>query len=597
MKSQSKRLLVFDFGGGTCDVALFDLQPPQAGEALRVAPLTVSRYHRLGGGDIDREIVCNVLIPQLVEQNDLSEHELDYVTKSRYLIPALLGAAESIKIALCKEVTRLKKLGNYEQARSDLIQRTPNLYHCVLKNGIKYKLSAPTMSVQQFESVLEPFLDRDLKHARETDYSTTCSIFAPLDDALDRSNCEASDIDLCLMVGGSSLIPQMSDAVENYFSRAKLLVFKDSDQMQTSIAHGAAWQALSLALFGHGIVESITSDSVNIQSEGGPVELIGRGCRLPYPNDGHWEKNDSLVVPRACITGTIDLRVELVDSSGRNLRSAVWKLQPMLRKGQKLVLHYQMDSNHVLHLRLSLDNNSECIALQEFKLSIENPLTNVVNPNAKRERIAALEESIRTELDMSPTSRRDAVQEIAILSADLGLRERALALLSTLNQKHPSAEILNRMALICGEIKDYERQEKLYREAARLSRWWNGPLFNLALSFYRQGRHAEALTEIDRAIEGEENGPELVLKAMIMKSLGQSKRAINALLESALSSFRSPLSSLNDFELGWYRVAAGMLADTRRKREADAENRRRHKVEDAVAEGELPGVTGSMIRR
>ena len=44
--------LVFDFGGGTCDVALFTLQ---ASETAALAPrlLATSRYHRIGGGDID----------------------------------------------------------------------------------------------------------------------------------------------------------------------------------------------------------------------------------------------------------------------------------------------------------------------------------------------------------------------------------------------------------------------------------------------------------------------------------------------------------------------------------------------------------------
>jgi molecular chaperone DnaK len=52
-----KTLLVFDFGGGTCDVGLFRLHPHGGGQGLRAAPMAVSRYHRLGGGDIDAAIV------------------------------------------------------------------------------------------------------------------------------------------------------------------------------------------------------------------------------------------------------------------------------------------------------------------------------------------------------------------------------------------------------------------------------------------------------------------------------------------------------------------------------------------------------------
>jgi molecular chaperone DnaK (HSP70) len=57
---ETKHLLVFDFGGGTCDVAIFRVSTDLAGN-LMVASLSVSRYNRLGGGDIDLAILYDVL--------------------------------------------------------------------------------------------------------------------------------------------------------------------------------------------------------------------------------------------------------------------------------------------------------------------------------------------------------------------------------------------------------------------------------------------------------------------------------------------------------------------------------------------------------
>jgi molecular chaperone DnaK (HSP70) len=45
-----KNLVVFDFGGGTCDVAVFQVKLSRGQDPIQIAPLTVSRYHRLGGG-------------------------------------------------------------------------------------------------------------------------------------------------------------------------------------------------------------------------------------------------------------------------------------------------------------------------------------------------------------------------------------------------------------------------------------------------------------------------------------------------------------------------------------------------------------------
>lgn len=61
----NKNLLVFDFGGGTCDIALFKLAHTNADAPLQVASRSVSRFHRLGGGDIDLAILHRVLLPQL----------------------------------------------------------------------------------------------------------------------------------------------------------------------------------------------------------------------------------------------------------------------------------------------------------------------------------------------------------------------------------------------------------------------------------------------------------------------------------------------------------------------------------------------------
>ncbi|MGC9329266.1 MAG: Hsp70 family protein, partial [Candidatus Hinthialibacter sp.] len=73
-----KNLLVFDFGGGTCDVAVFRLQLDAIRKNISISPLAVSRYHRLGGGDIDRAILYEVLVPQIIEQNGLSSSDLTY---------------------------------------------------------------------------------------------------------------------------------------------------------------------------------------------------------------------------------------------------------------------------------------------------------------------------------------------------------------------------------------------------------------------------------------------------------------------------------------------------------------------------------------
>lgn len=590
--AEPQLLAVFDFGGGTCDVALFDLLPTEPGQAPRIAPLTVSRYHRLGGGDIDRAIVTEVLLPQLIEQNSLTAPELDFEAKDKFIIPALLGVAESLKIGLCREITRLKRFQRYtDETRASLVQKNPGSYTVPIPGHPELRLQSPRLSAIEFDALLAPFLDHDLLYARESDYGLTCTIFAPLQDALDRAGVGPEDIDLCLMVGGSTLIPQVSEALGGFFNNARSLSFQDADVNQTAVARGAAWQALALALYGRGVIQPVASDEISIQTSAGPVVLVRSGSPLPYPGNGDWAVNHRLVVPKSSLHETIPIRVELRDSRNAILFSRIWELDPPVNQGDPLLLRYRIDANQVLHLHLFATEGGG----PEIRWTLENPLTNVVNPNAKRDRIAGLEETMRTQA-LPAARQREIVEEIALLYADLGQRERALSLLARLLKGGPDGYILNRMGIICGEQKDFVRQERLYRESARVAAW-GIPLFNLALSQKRQGQLAEAMSTIDQAISRDPEPPYLVLKADIAHALKQFEQQ-DIVLHRAFEAYGPP-RTLSDWSLGWYLTAAQLAGDTQRQAEAETErNRRRRETGCSVDTGGiLPGTKTEIARQ
>lgn len=590
-----RRLAVFDFGGGTCDVALFELRKTASDRAAAfgVAPLSVSRYHRLGGGDIDRAIAVEVLIPQLIEQNALQPRELDYRAKSSYVIPALLGCAESLKVGLCREIARLKKFDRYAEMRSTLVQRNPGVYPCTLYDGSTLRLQSPTLSADQFDSVLEPFLDSDLLFHRETDYLLKCSVFAPLRDALERARLDPEDIDYCLLVGGSSLIPQVAETVDQFFTEGKILYFDDPERTQTAVAHGAAWQALSLAAHGHGLVRSVTGDSISIQTADGPVELIGNGAELPYPAHGVWAESNRLAVPEIDLTREAKLRVELRGSDERVLMRRIWEIPSETVRGEPLRLRYRMDVNQVLELRLSRRNEPD--PAEVFRSTVENPLTSVVNPNAKRDEVLDLEERMRTG-QVPRTGQRAVVERIAELESELGHHERALDLLGNLSRMGADVGILHHMGLVAGRMGDHEREEKFYRTACQMSSDWTGPLFNLALSQKEQGRLHQAMRTIDEAIARQQRAPNLILKASLIDKLDDQPEHRDALVERAFA-VSSPLGTLSDFELGWYVFGARLIGDSARAAAAEKERKRRRKGPESSPEGVLPETRHEIARR
>lgn len=583
-------LVVFDFGGGTCDVAVLAVSLGTLPAAFGVAPLAVSRYHRLGGGDIDAAIVYEVLIPELIRQNNLGAHELGFAEKKHVLEPALRGLAESLKIALCQEIARLQGFGRKRGgARDEPYARLAITHEIVLPpHGRTLRLANPTLTAAQLDAVLAPFLDQDLLYARDTEYRLTCSIFAPLQDALERAGLKREEIAACLLVGGSTLAPQVRDAVRAFFPRARVLTHADADGTQMAVARGAAWHALALAVAGRGIVQPCSHEAIALRTAGGLLELVPAGAALPYPGAGPGRK-EGLVVPVSSATAPVPLRVEVVAverGQERLVLSRSWKVPAPVAEGTQLFLEYRLDENQVLELALGLVADPTG---PRFEYEVENPLTHVVNPNATQLKIEELEEAIRT----GKVAKEDVPEtlcEIADLLTEIGHRERALEILKRVlrTRNRPDAGLLTRMGILAGELGDSERQEKYYREAASADPRWGGPLFNLALAQHRRRRWSEALVTIDQALARDISPPYLILKAQILAELGREPEAARELAE-ALSGV-GVVHDLDDWTLGWLLTGAKMARneDLAERLTSELQRRRRKGSVRTSPEGVLP---------
>lgn len=583
---QEKNLLVFDFGGGTCDVAIFQIRYKQGSDTLDISPKAVSRYHRLGGGDIDAAILYDVLLPQIMEQNRLNEFDLTFEDKKRRVEPSFIGIAEGLKIGLCKEIKRLKEFGVYEgKNKSEVTKTFPGSYICQLEDGRQLKLNSPTLTAEQFSAAIEQFLDKDLVYARETEYRLTCSMYAPLQDAIERAGLDEDAIDYCLLVGGSCLIPQVIESLTHHFNNALILQYSDSDALQTSVARGAAYHALSLARIGKGLIQPVCNDTVSIRTRDGLIDLIPKGVSLPYPETSEYMARYDLSVPETVLIGNLNLRLEIVAREDERLLLRESCLLPgPLNEGDKLCLEYRYDENQLLTLRVSLDDKANSPV---YSFEFESPLTNVVNPQVMKLKIDDLEEKLRT--GKIPKDQQNyKMIELAENYSELRQHEKSLEYLRrVLRQTGPNANILNKMAIYYGEIGDHEKQEKFYREAAALSKTWGGSLFNLALAQKKRRKFQEAIISVEEALQREaDNPPYLVLRAQLAESVDDKKNR-DAYLLKAVTGF-APLSELDDWELGWYLTAYIMNRDNKNEILVREEQKRRRGGITIMSEGDLP---------
>jgi len=586
---RSALAVVFDFGGGTCDVSVLEMNQDRRHERLILSQLAVSRYHRLGGGDIDAAIVHEYLIPRLAEENNLPPFELSWMDKKKGLEPQLLGKAEALKIALCREMDRLIRFNRCDDIdKNTLAARQPSVT-CRLKNR-ELRLSAPSLTAAAFESLLEPFLDTDFLFARETEFRLTQSIFAPLQDALHRAGKKPNEVDVCLMVGGSSLIPQVIKAVQGYFDNGAVECFPDPMAMQTAVARGAALNALYQEIAARPLIVPVLYDGIDlITSSGDPHTLVPAQCTLPFPEDGGYQKLD-LVVPSGPDLFVDKLRFEIVGHADKQLLfNEIWTLPGHGLAGEEITMEYRITAGKQFECRAYLS----AVPDQSFERSVGNPLVNTVNPGAVRMRIEEEEEKLRRKGGGSAED-RDAFVQLAHWYSDLNQHEKALDYLRTaLNLiRRPDVEILVLQGIYHGELGDHVREEKAYREADRVSSCGTA-MFNLALSFSKRGLNREALATVEGALKkADGRAPYLTLQAQCLVKLERGDESKEA-LRRALAAYDPP-PVLSEWELGWYRTAAKLNHDEALVDKADEEwnNRRKKKTETPPDNVLRPAVSG-----
>lgn len=360
--------------------------------------------------------------------------------------------AESLKIGLCQEIARRRGLDL--PLDGDLARSYPSTIDLPVA-GDTFRLSRPALSLADFERALAPFLDRMILSPQANEYRQARSIFAPLTDALSLGDLEPDDIALCLLVGGSSSIPQIADAVGDYLPRAEVLTYASPAERKLCVARGAAISAAHTALLRRPLVTTVCHEDITLVTRDGPLPLVAKGTPLPFPERG--EAGERLVAPTSSAAAPLSLRLELRTAPDERLLSfRIWEIDAPVRAREPLQLNYRLDANNVLHLSLGRPDRPDN---EEFRCVIENPLTHVQNPSSAMVRAEELERRLARP-SLPPGERRGGMLELVSLLEELGRREKALEILKQLLAKasRPDAWILNRMAMLVDNIGDGQKR-------------------------------------------------------------------------------------------------------------------------------------------
>jgi molecular chaperone DnaK (HSP70) len=283
LDAQSRNILVFDYGAGTCDVALLRVRfDPSTETGLHVENLAISNYHRLGGDDIDAGIMDEVIWPQLCSPEQRANLR---PSRRREIEDTLTGTvARRLKEQMCTEVDTAVKTTSWAEVDAHPVRVLASLER--LFELTEVRRTAPRhfeMDSTQFAEVMAPFLSRP----EEAD-DPERSLLYPVEETLARAGLAPGALDAVVLHGGSSLNPYVRRLMTGTFGRHDLFertrVVMTPDPL-VSVARGAAVSCYWRQARGIDMVRPIMPEDFGVVlRDGRRVPLIAAGTPLPFPD-------------------------------------------------------------------------------------------------------------------------------------------------------------------------------------------------------------------------------------------------------------------------------------------------------------------------
>ncbi len=228
-ETKNKKVLVYDFGGGTFDACILEIKIADAGEP-EISILSTYGDNNLGGNDVDK-IIVDIIYEEFKKLTNgeidlFDENQDDGVSKRQKKVALVrmqqvatqtkerLSQAKSAKIVLAPLIQEPKIVNiNMELTREEFLSHK--------------RINSLGDSADLFEKFKDKSVEDLIKQTLEC-----------VDRCMEAASVSSGEIDEIFLVGGSSSITSISEKITEKFSKDP---FKSKMSPALSISQGAAY--------------------------------------------------------------------------------------------------------------------------------------------------------------------------------------------------------------------------------------------------------------------------------------------------------------------------------------------------------------------
>ena len=517
----NSKVLVFDFGGGTCDISILEIGKSATG--LYSKNIAISKFTKLGGDDVDRYLTYKYIMPRFFEYNHVKPE--DFRTKEKqYIATQLYKVAERLKILMCRRIAN-------QMYQLEIPLHYKNSTECetisvpVMIETMKGNLSQNNfiLTANELADTMQVFSKKSRIATQIKGQEDYNNIFMPINSAIEKANIEREEIDYVLLIGGSAQNPFIQEALKKEFVDSQILVPQD---LQTHVSKGAAIHSLLMNGMNKCIIQPITSEPILvITKDVHPRVILPAGSTIPSDtvliNDLVTSRdNQDVIELPICVGSTnkmlFNLKIEL--QGGVPINTPV---QIVLEVNADKLLLVQAScmgiicrvepKNPFANKELTTEERIVLVAERQANLEAEqnhgtptkNGLIKLRQAYEKAGNSFRAAETLELQTELYPST--DNYNEIGVLYSNAGVKDKAIEYYERAYQNNPDSATINFNLGHSLMYKDPQRARQLINKAYEKNPTDGATMITLAQMERQAGNR-------DRAKELEEQAYDLLLR-------------------------------------------------------------------------------------